>query len=149
MGLVSLGVTHVAMEATGSYSMPVYHALLEHGDEPARDRLEVMRQHRWVQTKAAESELAPVEQRNGVALGNVGAQSNTQHRAAVRLFPVGHATELHLVVGVLVRAGVQGRQEHFAALPVAQLQPRRVLSPREISPPFPSRKRCAAPAACR
>lgn len=30
--LGSLGVTHVAMEATGSYSMPVYHALLEHGD---------------------------------------------------------------------------------------------------------------------
>jgi transposase len=30
--LVSLGVTHVAMEATGVYSMPVYHALLEHGD---------------------------------------------------------------------------------------------------------------------
>ena len=30
--LVSLGVTHVAMEATGIYSMPVYHALLEHGN---------------------------------------------------------------------------------------------------------------------
>ena len=30
--LVSVGVTHVAMEATGIYSMPVYHALLEHGD---------------------------------------------------------------------------------------------------------------------
>lgn len=30
--LVSLGVTHVAMEATGVYSTPVYHALLEHGD---------------------------------------------------------------------------------------------------------------------
>jgi transposase len=30
--LGSLGVTHVAMEATGIYSMPVYHALLEHGD---------------------------------------------------------------------------------------------------------------------
>jgi transposase len=30
--LVSLGVTHVAMEATGVYSMPVYHALAEHGD---------------------------------------------------------------------------------------------------------------------
>jgi transposase len=30
--LMSLGVTHVAMEATGIYSMPVYHALLEHGD---------------------------------------------------------------------------------------------------------------------
>jgi transposase len=30
--LVSLGVTHVAMEATGIYSMPVYHALAEHGD---------------------------------------------------------------------------------------------------------------------
>jgi hypothetical protein len=30
--LVSLGVTHVAMEATGIYSMPVYYALLEHGD---------------------------------------------------------------------------------------------------------------------
>ena len=30
--LVSLGVTHVAMEATGIYSMPVYHALLKHGD---------------------------------------------------------------------------------------------------------------------
>jgi transposase len=29
---VSLGVTHVAMEATGIYSMPVYHALIEHGD---------------------------------------------------------------------------------------------------------------------
>ena len=29
--LGSLGVTHVAMEATGIYSMPVYHALLEHG----------------------------------------------------------------------------------------------------------------------
>src|SRR6266702_3358006 len=29
--LVSLGVTHVAMEAT-VYSMPVYYALLEHGD---------------------------------------------------------------------------------------------------------------------
>ena len=28
----SLGVTHVAMEATGIYSMPVYHALLEHGN---------------------------------------------------------------------------------------------------------------------
>jgi transposase len=26
------GVTHVAMEATGIYSMPVYHALLEHGE---------------------------------------------------------------------------------------------------------------------
>lgn len=26
------GVTHVAMEATGIYSMPVYHALVEHGD---------------------------------------------------------------------------------------------------------------------
>src|SRR5947208_2299655 len=24
--------THVAMEATGIYSMPVYHALVEHGD---------------------------------------------------------------------------------------------------------------------
>ena len=30
--LAGLGVTHVAMEATGIYSMPVYHALLEHGD---------------------------------------------------------------------------------------------------------------------
>jgi transposase len=30
--LASLGVTHVAMEATGIYSMPVYHALIEHGD---------------------------------------------------------------------------------------------------------------------
>ena len=30
--LVSLGVTHVAMEATGVCSMPVYYALLEHGD---------------------------------------------------------------------------------------------------------------------
>jgi transposase len=30
--LVSLGVTHVAMEATGIYSMPVYHALVEHGE---------------------------------------------------------------------------------------------------------------------
>jgi transposase len=30
--LMSLGVTHVAMEATGIYSMPVYHALIEHGD---------------------------------------------------------------------------------------------------------------------
>src|SRR6266851_169467 len=30
--LTSLRVTHVAMEATGIYSMPVYHALLEHGD---------------------------------------------------------------------------------------------------------------------
>ena len=30
--LVSLGVTHVAMEATGVYSMPVYYALLEHGN---------------------------------------------------------------------------------------------------------------------
>ena len=30
--LVSLGVTHVAMEATGIYSMPVYHALAEYGD---------------------------------------------------------------------------------------------------------------------
>ena len=29
--LGSLGVSHVAMEATGIYSMPVYHALLEHG----------------------------------------------------------------------------------------------------------------------
>ena len=29
--LNSLGVTHVAMEATGIYSMPVYHALIEHG----------------------------------------------------------------------------------------------------------------------
>jgi transposase len=30
--LTSLGVTHVAMEATGIYSMPVCHALIEHGD---------------------------------------------------------------------------------------------------------------------
>jgi transposase len=30
--LMPEGVTHVAMEATGIYSMPVYHALLEHGD---------------------------------------------------------------------------------------------------------------------
>jgi transposase len=30
--LTSLGVSHVAMEATGIYSMPVYHALVEHGD---------------------------------------------------------------------------------------------------------------------
>jgi transposase len=30
--LCSLGVTRVAMEATGMYSMPVFHALLEHGD---------------------------------------------------------------------------------------------------------------------
>jgi transposase len=30
--LGSLGVTHVAMEATGIYSMPVYHALIEHGN---------------------------------------------------------------------------------------------------------------------
>jgi transposase len=30
--LVSLGVTQVAMEATGIYSMPVYYALVEHGD---------------------------------------------------------------------------------------------------------------------
>jgi transposase len=30
--LMSEGVTHVAMEATGIYSMPVYHALVEHGD---------------------------------------------------------------------------------------------------------------------
>jgi transposase len=29
--LASLGVTHVAMEATGIYTMPVYHALLEPG----------------------------------------------------------------------------------------------------------------------
>jgi transposase len=31
--LVSLGVTHVAMEATGTYSMPVYYALMESGFE--------------------------------------------------------------------------------------------------------------------
>ena len=30
--LTSLGVTQVAMEATGIYSMPVYHALVEHGE---------------------------------------------------------------------------------------------------------------------
>jgi hypothetical protein len=30
--LVWLGVTHVAMEATGVYSMPVYSALVGHGD---------------------------------------------------------------------------------------------------------------------
>jgi transposase len=30
--LSSLEVSHVAMEATGIYSMPVYHALIEHGD---------------------------------------------------------------------------------------------------------------------
>jgi transposase len=30
--LVSQGVTHVAMESTGVYSLPVYHALMEHGD---------------------------------------------------------------------------------------------------------------------
>ena len=30
--LTSLGVTSVVMEATGIYSMPVYHALLEHGN---------------------------------------------------------------------------------------------------------------------
>jgi transposase len=30
--LTSLGVTHVAMEATGIYSMPACHALTEHGD---------------------------------------------------------------------------------------------------------------------
>ena len=30
--LTGLGVTHVAMEATGIYSMPVYHALLAHGE---------------------------------------------------------------------------------------------------------------------
>ena len=30
--LTRQGVTHVAMEATGIYSMPVYHALVEHGD---------------------------------------------------------------------------------------------------------------------
>jgi len=30
--LMELGVTHVAMEATGIYSMPVYHALIEHGN---------------------------------------------------------------------------------------------------------------------
>jgi transposase len=30
--LSSQGVTHVAMEATGIYSMPVYHALIEHGE---------------------------------------------------------------------------------------------------------------------
>ena len=29
--LASQGVTHVAMEATGVYTMPVYHALIEHG----------------------------------------------------------------------------------------------------------------------
>jgi transposase len=29
--LVSVQVTHVGMEATGIYTMPVYHALLEHG----------------------------------------------------------------------------------------------------------------------
>jgi transposase len=29
--LAEQGVTHVAMEATGIYSMPVYHALVEHG----------------------------------------------------------------------------------------------------------------------
>jgi transposase len=29
--LVSLQVTHVAMEATGIYTMPVYHALIEQG----------------------------------------------------------------------------------------------------------------------
>jgi transposase len=29
--LVSLQVSHVAMEATGMYTMPVYHALIEHG----------------------------------------------------------------------------------------------------------------------
>ncbi|HEX3548154.1 MAG TPA: IS110 family transposase, partial [Mycobacterium sp.] len=29
--LVSLQVSHVAMEATGIYTMPVYHALIEHG----------------------------------------------------------------------------------------------------------------------
>jgi Transposase len=30
--LMGHGVTHVAMEATGIYSMPVYHALLAHGE---------------------------------------------------------------------------------------------------------------------
>ena len=29
--LASQGVTHVAMEATGAFTMPVYHALLEPG----------------------------------------------------------------------------------------------------------------------
>jgi transposase len=29
--LTAQQVTHVAMEATGIYSMPVYHALIEHG----------------------------------------------------------------------------------------------------------------------
>jgi hypothetical protein len=29
--LMSLRVTHVAMESTGIFTMPVYHALLEHG----------------------------------------------------------------------------------------------------------------------
>jgi len=29
--LASLGVTHVAMEATGTYTMPVFHALMEPG----------------------------------------------------------------------------------------------------------------------
>ena len=33
--LASEGVTHVAMEATGVYSMPVYHALVEHGGSGA------------------------------------------------------------------------------------------------------------------
>lgn len=30
--LTGQGVTHVAMEATGIYSMPVYHALVAHGE---------------------------------------------------------------------------------------------------------------------
>ena len=30
--LTGQGVTHVAIEATGIYSMPVYHALIEHQD---------------------------------------------------------------------------------------------------------------------
>ena len=75
--LMSEGVTHVAMEATGIYSMPVYHALLEHGE---------LREGAGVQRRARQ-ERARAEDRPG-RRGVAGAAAGVR-AAGGQLHPAG------------------------------------------------------------
>src|SRR5262245_35941829 len=69
------------------------------------------------------SQLAPLEQADRVVVMPVGVQADPQGQPAAVIAPVGHAAELDAIVGMLVRTGIEGRQEDIALL-VVQLQVR-------------------------
>ena len=66
--LTGLGVTHVAMEATGTYSMPVYHALLAHGE------FEVLLCNDGAREECAGPQDRPVDRTIGVVSAGVRAR---------------------------------------------------------------------------